>query len=473
MRPVMVLGCTSDAGKSFLSAALCRWFARKGERVAPFKAQNMSNNAAVCPDGSEIGRAQFLQAQAAGVVPDARMNPVLLKPEADTHSQVVVMGRYSPLLTRTPWLERREKLWPVICSAYDSLAADFGRVVIEGAGSPAEPNLMAYDLVNLAVARYTGAACYLVADIDRGGAFAHLLGTWQTLEPADRPLIRGFVLNKFRGDPELLLDAREWLLERTGVPTVALVTYRRHLLPEEDNFFHRAPAASKGHVRIGLLLYPWASNLDDFDPLAHQEGVDVIPVRTAEDLEALDALLLPGSKNTAGSLSFLREQGFAALLTAMAASGLPVYGICGGLQMLGRTIADPEGMEGPAGSSVPGLGLLDVETTFATEKITRQTRVSCFDGGSVEGYEIHVGQTCAGPSAKPHLAEGLGFRQGNVTGVYLHGIFTNDHYRYRFLEALGWTGGHEAWKTRIEAELDTVADLVDESGWAKDLVKLG
>src|SRR5438132_5157736 len=198
-RAIMVLGCSSDAGKSFLAAALCRWLARRGERVAPFKAQNMSNNAGVCADGSEIGRAQYLQALAAGVPPEARMNPVLLKPEGDTRSQVVVMGRHDPTLTATPWLERRGRLWPAITAALDSLLGDFDRIVLEGAGSPAEPNLMRHDLVNLAVARRAGAACYLVADVDRGGSFAHLLGTWQTMDDADRALLFGFVLNKFSG----------------------------------------------------------------------------------------------------------------------------------------------------------------------------------------------------------------------------------------------------------------------------------
>jgi adenosylcobyric acid synthase len=305
----MVLGCSSDAGKSFLAAALCRWFARRGERVAPFKAQNMSNNAGVCADGSEIGRAQYLQALAAGVPPEARMNPVLLKPESDTRSQVVLMGRHDPELTATPWLERRDRLWPAITAALDSLLRDFNRVVLEGAGSPAEPNLMRHDLVNLAVARRAGAACYLVADVDRGGAFAHLLGTWLTMDAADRTLLCGFVLNKFRGDPTLLLDARDWLRDRTGVPTVAVVPYRRHLLPEEDSFFHAKPERQVGKTRVALVLYPYASNLDEFDPLIHEEGVDVVPIERPEDLEGVAAILLPGSKNTVASLDHCAASG--------------------------------------------------------------------------------------------------------------------------------------------------------------------
>jgi len=464
-RAIMVLGCSSDAGKSFLVAALCRWFARRGERVAPFKAQNMSNNAAVCADGSEIGRAQYLQALAAGVAPEARMNPVLLKPEADTHSQVVVMGRHDPTLTATPWLERRGPLWSTIAGALDSLLRDFDRVVLEGAGSPAEPNLMRYDLVNLAVARRSGAACYLVADIDRGGAFAHLLGTWQTIDAPDRRLLRGFVLNKFRGDPALLLDGPEWLQTRTGVPTVAVVPYRRHLLPEEDSFFHR-PRMPQGKTRVALVVYPYASNLDEFDPLIHEEGVDVVPVKRPADLEGAAAVLLPGTKNTVASLDHLRHSGLATRIRSLANAGVPVLGICGGLQILGKRIRDPHHVEG---GDAAGLSLLDVETIFEGEKVTRRTRVRSAVCGWVEGYEIHLGRTVAEAHVESHLPDGLGFRQGNVEGVYLHGLFENTGYRHQFLRSLGWTGTTGDWHERILADLDRVADLIDESGWAADV----
>ncbi len=468
-RPIMVLGCSSDAGKSFLAAALCRWFARRGERVAPFKAQNMSNNAGVCADGSEIGRAQYLQALAAGVPPEARMNPVLLKPEADTRSQVVLMGRHDPELTATPWLERRDRLWPAIAAALDSLLRDFDRVVLEGAGSPAEPNLMRHDLVNLAVARRAGAACYLVADVDRGGAFAHLLGTWQTMDAADRVLLCGFVLNKFRGDPALLLDAREWLRVRTGLPTVAVVPYRRHLLPEEDSFFHAKPERGGGKTRVALVLYPYASNLDEFDPLIHEEGVDVVPVERPEDMEGVAAILLPGSKNTVASLDHLRGSGLAGRIRSLAEAGIPVLGICGGLQILGRWIRDPQGIEG---RDAEGLGLLDVATTFAGEKTTRRTRVLSTEWGWVNGYEIHLGQTLAAPHVETYLACGLGFREGNVAGVYLHGLFENTAYRVDFLRSLGWSGATEDWDKRLHVQMDRVADLIDESGWAQNLADL-
>jgi len=464
-RPVMVLGCSSDAGKSFLVTALCRWFARHDERVAPFKAQNMSNNAAVCRDGAEIGRAQYLQAITARVAPESRMNPVLLKPESDTRSQVVVLGRYDAALTSTPWLERRAQLWPVIAGALDSLLGDFDRVVMEGAGSPAEPNLMPYDLVNFAVARHARAACYLVADIDRGGAFAHLLGTWQVIDPNDRALVRGFVLNKFRGDPALLLDAKQWLQERTGIPVVALVPHRRHLLPEEDAFFHR-PRRTAGNLRLALVMYPYASNLDEFDPLIHEDGVDVVPIEGPGGLDRADAILLPGSKNTGASLQHLRRSGLAERIASLARAGVPVLGVCGGLQLLGRTIRDPLRIEGE--DSV-GLGLLDIDTTLAEQKTSRQTQVRSTDCGLVDGYEIRFGQTIAEEHVERHLADGLGFRQANVSGVYVHGLFENTSYRVWFLRSLGWRGETSEWSARLESELDRVADLIDESGWARDL----
>lgn len=479
-RPIMILGCTSDAGKSFLTAALCRWLARRGERVFPFKAQNMSNNAAVCPGGGEIGRAQWLQAKAARLEPEARMNPILLKPEAETRSQVVVLGRHDPELSRTPWLERGPRLWPVVSSILDAVTVEYDRVVAEGAGSPAEPNLMRHDLVNFAVARHIGAACYIVADIDRGGAFAHLLGTYETIDIPDRRLVRGFILNKFRGDPALLLDAREWLEERTGLPTVALVPFRRSILPEEDSFFHR-PSGATGRIKIALTLYPYASNLDDFDPLAGEDGIDLVPVREVADIEGASAIVLPGSKSTVSSLDYLRKTGLAGRISRAAREGIPIFGVCGGLQMLGDEIRDPLGVEGVGAR---GLGLLDVVTTLAPEKTVRLRDAECEDGSRVHGYEIHQGETniMAGPARADeagtptgvvaHLSDGLGWRSANVTGVYLHGIFANTAYRQRFLSSLGWRGETMDWNARLESDLDAIADLVDESGWAVDLARL-
>ena len=457
----MIMGCTSDAGKSFLVAALCRHFSNLGLRVAPFKAQNMSNNAAVTAEGLEMGRAQYLQAVAARAEPQVRMNPVLLKPSADTQSQVIVLGRVNTTISARPWMERRDSLWPVVTQALDSLVADYDQVVIEGAGSPAEINLRAGDIVNMSVALACQADVYLVADIDRGGAFAHLLGTWLCLAPEEQALVRGFVLNKFRGDPALLGNAMEWLEERTGVPTVAIIPMIAHALPEEDTLHHRARAVA-GTINIALLAYPYASNLDEFDPLIHEPGVTVVPLRDFAALDGFHAVILPGSKNTAASLRHLRRTGLAAEVTRVARQGTPVIGVCGGMQLLGHRILDPMRLED---GDVEGLGLLDVTTTLAPEKTTRQRQAQWVDGGVVQGYEIHHGRTQAGPQAGVHLDDDLGWLQGNVRGVYLHGLFENTAYRQRFLEQLGWQGRAEDWHTRLDAALDHVARQVAKTGW--------
>jgi adenosylcobyric acid synthase len=459
--PIMLMGCSSDAGKSFLAAGLCRLLARRGIGVAPFKAQNMSNHAAVTPGGGEIGRAQYLQALAARVTPEPRMNPVLLKPMADTASQVVVLGRVDSAAGALSWAARAEALWPVVRAALRGLLAAHELLVIEGAGSPAEVNLRASDIVNGRVALEAGADVYLVADIDRGGAFAHLLGTWEGLAPGERALVRGFVLNKFRGDATLLGDGPAWLEQRTGVPCVAVIPMLRHRLPEEDSLHHRAVPAP-GTVNVALLAYPYAANLDEFDPLIHEPGVTVVPVREAAALDGYDAVVLPGSKHTAASLAHLRETGLAGQVARAAARGVPVLGVCGGLQILGREIRDPHGVEG--GDAV-GLGLLDVVTTLEPEKTTRQRSVRWLEGGLVRGYEIHHGRTAAGPGAVPHLDEGLGWRQGNVWGVYLHGLLENAAYRQWFLERLGWGGTAAEWPAVVDAELDRLAEVIAASGW--------
>jgi adenosylcobyric acid synthase len=461
MKPIMIMGCTTGAGKSFLVTALCRHFANLGLHVAPFKAQNLSNNAAVTPDGLEIGRAQYLQALAARVIPEARMNPVLVKPSAELHSQVIVQGKFDPAITAMPWHERRDALWPVVQGALHSLIQDFDQVVIEGAGSPAEVNLRDGDIVNMAVALECQADVYLVADIDRGGAFAHLLGTWACLEPHEQALIKGFVLNKFRGDTALLGNAMDWLCERTGIPTAAIVPAIRHCLPEEDTLQHRAEPVERP-ITIALMAYPYASNFDEFDPLIEEAGVTLAPIHDFAPLDRYHAIILPGSKNTAESLRHLRETGLAAEIARAAQRGTPVLGICGGLQLLGHEILDPHRLEG--GDRV-GLGLLDLKTTLLPDKITRQCQVRVVDGDVVHGYEIHHGHTEAEPQVKPHLADNLGWQQGNVWGVYLHGIFENTAYRQTFLTRLGWQGRSRDWQTFLETEVERVARLIPESGW--------
>ncbi len=460
-KPIMIMGCTSDAGKSFLVTALCRHFANRGVQVAPFKAQNMSNNAAVTPDGLEIGRAQYVQALAARVTPQARMNPILLKPSADTMSQVIVMGVFDPKITHTPWMERKAFLWPIVRDALHGLLDDYDQVVIEGAGSPAEVNLRHAELVNMRIALECQADVYLAADIDRGGAFAHLLGTWMCLAPEEQALVRGFVLNKFRGDQKLLGNAMEWLQERTGIPTVAIIPYLRHHLPEEDTLHHRSVFQPES-INIALLAYPYASNLDEFDALVHEPGVNVVPLREVASLRDYHAILLPGSKNTAESLRYLRQTGLAAQVVRAAERGTMVFGVCGGMQMLGGQIADPDNLEG---GDIAGLGLLDVTTTLMPHKITRQREVTCAEGGVVRGYEIHHGATQAGARARPHLGEELGWQEGNVCGVYLHGALENTHYRQRFLQRLGWQAQSTDWSSVVDAEIDRVAELVVSSGW--------
>jgi len=461
----MVMGCTSDAGKSFLVAALCRHFANRGLSVTPFKAQNMSNNAAVTAEGLEMGRAQYFQALAARAVPEARMNPVLLKPSGDTYSQVIVLGKYDPAITALPWTERKSRLWPVVCGALQGLRADFQQVVIEGAGSPAEINLRQGDIVNMSVAKECGADVYLVSDIDRGGSFAHLLGTWMCLDPDEQTLLKGFVLNKFRGYPALLGNAMEWLQKRTGVPTVGIVPLIAHALPEEDMLHHRAEPIV-GDVNLALIVYPYASNLDEFDPLIYERGVSVSPVRGLRQLDCFDAVLLPGSKNTGASLRFLKDSGLADELVRVARNGTPMVGICGGLQLLGHRIHDPNHLEG---GDFECLGLLDVATTLGIGKTTRQRKIRWVHGGTVEGYEIHHGRTRPGPLARPHLEEELGWEQNNVRGVYLHGLFEDTEYRRHFLQSLGWQGRTEDWRKRMDSEIERVAALVVKSGWSSKL----
>jgi len=460
--PIMLMGCSSDAGKSFLVTALCRHLANRGRRVAPFKAQNMSNNAAVTPDGAEIGRAQYLQALAARVVPQARMNPVLLKPSADTESQVIVMGKVDPAISALPWLERQPRLWPTVWEALTSLLRDYDQVVIEGGGSPAEINLRASDIVNMRVARACQADVYLVVDIDRGGAFAHLLGTWQCLETDERALVKGFILNKFRGDPALLGDARDWLQARTGIPTVALVPMVRHALPEEDALHHRA-SPDPQQINIALVVYPYASNLEEFDPLIHERGVTLVPIRGFTRLDGYHAILLPGSKNTVASLRYVRQSGLAAEITRAAQRGIPVLGICGGLQLLGQAIYDPHGIES---GDCAGLGLLDLTTTLVPAKTTQQ-RAVLWRAVPVRGYEIHHGQTTVGPQVQRELSEDLGWSQDNVSGVYLHGLFENAAYRQAFLTQLGWEGTTTGeWSALVDAHIERVAQLIPASGWA-------
>ena len=471
---IMVLGTSSGAGKSWLATALCRHYANQGLKVAPFKAQNMSNNArVVAAEGDafgEIGSAQYFQALAARAVPDVRMNPLLLKPEADTKSQVVLLGQVSDELSQLPWRGRSQRVWPQIAAALDALRAENDVVVIEGAGSPAEINLMASDVVNMRVARHAQARCLLVTDIDRGGAFAHLYGTWALLPEDERALIHGFVLNKFRGDAALLAPAPQMLQDKTGVPVVATIPMQwHHGLPEEDGVFDaRSTGQGAIHTRIAVVAYPRISNLDEFQPLKNVPGVQLTWARCPAEVDGADWIILPGSKATAADLAWLRAQGLDAAVARHAARGGRVLGICGGLQMLGEALIDLHGVEpqvfaaGPpqgenaaslGGSATraaverggyfsngPGLGLLPLVTRFEPHKTVRHAHArfgdvagpwSALAGVAVSGYEIHSGQTAQHPAmaAKGDVARevlaGLAWQNvaGNVLGVYLHGLF--------------------------------------------------
>jgi adenosylcobyric acid synthase len=431
--------------------------------VAPFKAQNMSNNARVV-GGGEIGSAQYFQALAARAVPDVRMNPLLLKPERDTHSQVVLMGQVSAELTAMPWRGRSERVWPQIAEALDVLRAENDVVVIEGAGSPAEINLMDSDIVNLRVARHADARCLLVTDIDRGGAFAHLYGTWALLGPAERALVRGFVLNKFRGDASLLEPGPRMLEDLTGIPCVAtLPMWRHHGLPDEDGVFdERSAHAGAVHKTVAIVAYPRISNLDEFQALRNVPGVRLVWARSPADIAHADWVILPGSKHTSGDLAWLRSQGLDRAIAQHAQNGGAVLGICGGLQMLGEALIDTDGIDGNG----PGLGLLPLVTVFDVEKLVKKTQArfgevigpwAALSGVAVSGYEIHNGRTSqhAGmPTGRAAMPGGLAWQneQGNVLGVYLHGLFENAGILHALFGASVPT---------LESVFDGLADFID------------
>jgi adenosylcobyric acid synthase len=457
----MVCGTTSGAGKSFLATALARWYARRGFKVAPFKAQNMSNNARVAA-GGEMGSAQYFQALAARAVPDVRMNPVLLKPERDTQSQVIVLGRRRDDLSRMEWHARAREVWPVIRASLDALMAEHDVLIIEGAGSPAEINLTDTDVVNMRIAEAAGAATLLICDIDRGGAFAHLYGTVQLLPPAHRALIRGFVLNKFRGDERLLAPAPHRLEELTGVPTLAVLPFwPLHGLPEEDGVFDERPTGAG--LSVVVLAYPSISNLDEFAPLRRVPGVSLSWARQPESVAAADLLVLPGSKHVAADLAWLRQRGLDAAIAAHLSADKPTLAICGGLQMLGRRIDDPHGVE----CAAQGLGLLPCSTEFSPTKRYRHGAYTFDDlsgfweplkGIEFTGYEIHHGATrldansASGRTPRAVLPEGAGWQSGRLLAIYPHGLFES-------AEVIRALFGAEA--PTLEDTLDGLADFID------------
>ena len=490
-KAIMVWGTSSGAGKSFVTTALCRWAARRGIDVAPFKAQNMSNNARVVPglDGAiegwgEIGAAQYFQALAARVTPSVDMNPVLLKPERDTASQVVLHGRVDAALSRLPWRERSTLLAEGARESLHRLQSCHELLVIEGAGSPAEINLAAHDYVNLQTARWSGARCLLVTDIDRGGAFAHLLGTWSLLPTDLKPALAGFVLNKFRGDAGLLAPGPEQLQALTGVPVVGVLPMRRgHGLPEEDGMFDDAatgvapgPAVTR---RVAVVAYPRISNLDEFQPLRHVPGLHLRWARAARDLDDVDWIILPGSKQVSGDLAWLRAQGLDRAILRHAGAGRAVLGVCGGLQMLGVSLDDPLGHDGNPGSA-EGLALLPLATCYRGDKRVLHTTVrfgathgtwTGLAGVTAAGYEIRQGVTEPVLHRSPamvalHDARGtaIGWQAGSVLGVYAHGLFESP----AVLQALFGVG-----VPTLDRSFDLLADMLEEHftpGWLASLL---
>lgn len=480
-KTLMIQGTMSSAGKSLLVTGLCRVFARRGLRVAPYKAQNMSNNAAVCPDGGEMGRAQFTQAQAAGCVPEVAMNPVLLKPEADWRSQVVVMGRPWQTLAARGYYERKAALWDYATAALDDLRGRYELVLIEGAGSPVELNLRRGDIVNMAIARYAQSPVLLAGDIDRGGIFAQMLGTLWLLEDDERTLVKGLLVNKFRGDRSLFDDGVAMLEARGGVPVLGVIPYLRDLgIPEEDAVAldEPTPPAADAATRIALIHLPHIANFDDFDPLRREPGVQLDTVRHPGQLGQPDAVILPGTKSTLADLDWLRRTGLADAITRLAQSGAAVVGICGGYQMLGRVLRDPQRIESQH-AQAEGLGLLDHETDFIADKATYQAGarllagpgwLSSLEGLRVSGYEIHMGRTRAdapwlrieqrGDQAVA-VPDGHMSADGRLWGCYLHGLFHNAPLRRAWLRSLGWDGPDAAADDDLEAAFDRLADHLE------------
>jgi adenosylcobyric acid synthase len=483
---LVVLGTSSSVGKSLLVAGLCHLFARRGVKVAPYKAQNMSNNAAVCPDGSEIGRAQYTQALASGLEPHVDMNPVLIKPEADSRSQVVVMGRAWQTLDAREYYPKKEILWKEVTGALDRLREQYELVIVEGAGSAAELNLKAGDIVNMAIARYANAPVLLAGDIDRGGIFAQLIGTVWLLESEERELVKGLLVNKFRGDISLFADGVKILEEKSDVPVLGVVPYLHDLfIPEEDavaleNPFER-PVATAEEIEIVVAHLPRIANFDDFDPLAAEPGVRVRYVDSPEQVGNPDAIIIPGTKSTVNDLEWLRSQGFEKVIQKHAQNGGAVAGICGGYQMLGNIVHDPDHVESKL-DSAPGLGLLPIETVFAGDKATHQASgqvrngpgwFSNLEGQTVMGYEIHMGRTNSRSSwleiskrsgASVQVLDGSASGDGKVWGCYVHGLFANQNLRRAWLKDLGWNEEKASQNENpFAASLTRLADTLEST----------
>ncbi|NMG07737.1 cobyric acid synthase CobQ [Brasilonema sp. UFV-L1] len=482
MKAIMIVGTTSHAGKSLLTAAICRILSRRGWRVAPFKGQNMALNAYVTANGGEIGYAQAVQAWAAGVVPWVEMNPILLKPQGDMTSQVIIKGKPVGKVGAAEYYEQYFELgWRAIEESLQHLSTEFDMLVCEGAGSPAEINIKHRDLTNMRVAKYLNASTLLVVDIDRGGAFAHVIGTLELLEPDERALIRGIVINKFRGQRSLLESGIRWLEERTGIPVIGVIPYLEQIFPAEDSLdlLERGTQKLQTELNISVIRLPRISNFTDFDPLESEPTISVKYISPKQELGHPDALIIPGTKTTIPDLIMLQKSGMAEAIQHYAAAGGTVLGICGGYQILGQMIADPEGIEGQAGR-YQGLGLLPIKTVITGQKIARQRQVTSHypqTGLPVIGFEIHQGRSRI--EIPPTETEnyhtlfddanlGLVDRCLSVWGSYLHGIFDNGPWRRAWLNRLRQQRGLKSLPTGVanyreqrEHILDSVATEVE------------
>ncbi len=480
-RTLMIQGTASHVGKSVITAALCRLLLRRGLRVAPFKAQNMSNNSFVTPDGKEIGRAQAVQAAACRLAPQADFNPILIKPESHTAAQLVVGGEVAGSLSARDFGAVRRQYWPTVQEAFMRLSRTFDVVVLEGAGSPAEVNLRHYDIVNMQMARIAGAPVLLVGDIDRGGVFASLVGTWALLDEADRRHLRAFAINKLRGDSDLLDPALARVSHETGMPCAGVVPHWGDLdVPEEDSLgwdgWQGRTSKRADRVVIGIVDVPGISNFTDFDPLARESDVELVRLSESTD-RPLDAVIFPGTKQTVQALAFVRQRGFDRVARRVLAQGGTVGGICGGYQLLGHTIRDPQHLESDQ-DHIDGLGMLPVVTTFACPKIVEQVSGRHIGSGrTVVGYQVRMGRTVVPSEARPfvefqesrmgeHEHDGICAHDGRLFGTYLHGLFDQDPFRRWWLNRLRtskeWPGLPETQVLSLDARLDRLADFVEQ-----------
>ena len=468
---IMVQGTMSGVGKSFLVAGLCRIFKQDGLRVAPFKSQNMALNSYITEDGLEMGRAQVMQAEAAGIKPDVCMNPILLKPTDSVGSQVIVNGEVIGNMKAREYFEYKTKLIPDIKKAFHKLESMADVIVIEGAGSPAEINLKDNDIVNMGMAEIVDAPVLLVADIDRGGVFAQLLGTVMLLEDSERDRIKGLIINKFRGDKTILDPGITMIEERSGISVTGVLPYMDVRLEDEDSLSDRFDNKTRGVIDIAVVRFPRISNFTDFNVFEQIDGVSIRYVTKPDELEGADMVILPGSKNTIGDLKWMRENGIESMVKKMS-ENVPVFGICGGYQMLGNTMSDPDSIE--CGGSINGLGLLDIDTVLQKEKTRTQKRgcinsldgiFSSLSGLEYEGYEIHVGETTVSSDKKDDVV----INAGNSYGTYIHGIFDQKVIASAIVDALAKKKNVSIDKNAImdyssykEQEYDRMADILRE-----------